>query len=271
MEPKDKLDANREYLETWVERNRRNQELLPLVTDELERVKWEIQVRSALTNHPEAGTTLPPNLNSRVEQSYAYLMSELPMLPEYKPTAFTSIASVGTAVAADFYAFISQTYASLGEILDINQCKISYYQLQQRQNRPQEVLQDIRTLNFPELEDRFAKAQKAYYAHKNGTMVNSAAASELRNLIYSLNGYLLSRAREKPSEQKLRWEQYATRLAPYLNPSHLYDEIVRQGEVYKEIKQLLSEGGKDRSLIDIESVWTRILDHIYIVLGSISV
>ena len=82
MEPEDKLDATKKFLETWVERNRINQELLPFVTDELERTNWEISVRTVLENHPVAGTALPANLNSQVEHKYIYLLSELPMLPE---------------------------------------------------------------------------------------------------------------------------------------------------------------------------------------------
>ena len=98
-------------------------------------------------------------------------------------------------------------------------------------------------------------------------MSSSATASEIRNLLHSLNGYLFAKARTV-DEQKLKWEDYATRLVPYFLPNHLYQELVWQGVVHNELIQILAPGAKDRKTIDIDDIWTRVLDHFFIVLGN---
>src|SRR5205809_1279928 len=99
-------------------------------------------------------------------------------------------------------------------------------------------------------------------------MENSATASEIRNLLYGLNGYLFDRARNK-SEQKLTWEEYAARLSFYGRIGHEYEQIVKQGKVYTELINALSSGAKDRRSLDLDDIWTRVIDHIYVVLRSI--
>jgi hypothetical protein len=66
------------------------------------------------------------------------------------------------------------------------------------------------------------------------------------------------------------WKQYngTRRQTRYFMPNHLYQELVWQRVVHNELIQILASGAKDRKTIDIDDIWTRVLDHFFIVLGN---
>ena len=106
---------------------------------------------------------------------------------------------------------------------------------------------------------------------KSGISKRTAVASELRNLLYGIQGELFDLARDSQGE-RMSWEIMSDRLVKSGVESTEHVVIKQEGLIYDELVGVLStiakdrEGGNPRNLDD---VCTKMLDHIHAVLSLI--
>ena len=266
------LESKRKYLKEWIERHRKAKEIIPLVQKELEMTEWELE---ALQNIPSGVNKKPfDDLETKFETDYNYTVKTFPMIPEYDRSAVQTALSVATDSTSSVYLNVVQvgSWAVADAESYSKKYRESYQQMQIAHNRPEEVNQLLQKINSVTLKERYEKASKGYYAVKSGTEDWTAVASEMRNFVMGLKGELFEKARKQPREN-MTWDVMAERLSKGGKDSVEHQELKDQMKTYDELIDILSPALKDRknNSSDVEIIWSRILDHIYVVIGLIKI
>lgn len=267
----EELEAKKNYLTEWLQRNQAAQEIAPHVHSLLETTEWEVE---ALHDLPEeADEILFPELAVNLKRDYDHLRAALPMIPKFDENLLFDSIVVNTSGSAIVYVFASRV-GDLGtpQAIEYSQKHTRrYLDLQSSQNRPQEVRALLEKLNSPQVVARFDRARTGYDAIKTGTGTRSAAAAEMRTFLDGIKGELFKLAQRSPKEN-MTWEAMTTRLSKVGAAEQ--QELMDQGAKRERLISRLSDVLKDReggSLTNLDNLWTQLLDHVYVVLGLIKI
>jgi hypothetical protein len=267
----EKLEARRDYLEQWLERHKAAQDLVPSVQASLEVTNWEIDALSS--RPPEADAIALDGLGRRFAREYDDVQCILPMAPSYSSDAGPVVHAVTTSGAASTYVYVASV-GGLGteDAREYAETKTAAYrELQAAQSRPQEARALLEKLAGAGTLARFDAAAKARAAAKSGTGARTAAATDMRNLLYGLRGDLFERACRWPREN-MTWPRMAERLSRGGTGGTEHQELVAQEALSDSLVAKLSDVLKEREgacASDVDHLWAQVLDHIYVVLELI--
>lgn len=266
------LNKKKRHLEDWKANFRGAKDALPFVEANLVNTDWAIE---ALQNRPTMAGEQPfTGLVEKLERDYHYTVDALTPVPSYDLTRLSTASSMATSGTASVYDYVRgfDRYDT-PEVLGYAQTYLAKYNaLQEAQHRPQQTRILVEKLKSPSTLERFDRALRSYLEVKSGIAAVTQAASEIRNLLYGVNGDLLELARKTPKEQ-ITWLEMAKRLAKPGPNDGSHQELVAQGPVYETLTGRLSEMAKDRrrvSLEELNQTWTQVLDHIYTILGLVN-
>jgi hypothetical protein len=233
MEPEEiqPLKETRAYLDQWMKRYKKANEVAPKVQDLLDIIDWRIQ---AYENCPkEARTVFPANLFEQHRRSHTFIIGNIPMIPDYNKGDVFKAFAVGTSGA-------TVTFSSVHRAKDLlipesksysERFTIKYITLQDSQGRPKEVRDLIVKLGSANILQRFDRALKAKDSVKIGIGERTSAAIEIRTLLEGLKGNLWQRAKNWPKEN-MTWREMAKRLAKNGFGGTEYHELLRQEDTY---------------------------------------
>ncbi len=266
----EKLEAKRTHLQNWLERNKEAQRIVHFVQGNLELTEWEI---NTIENLPDNIQGVPKDLETHYEHEYNYLLTVLPSLPKYNQEAMSSTLSVATSGSNTLYRFVAQ----LGESEEPKAKAYSdkytklYQGIQITQERPKAVRELLEKVKDNQILQRFDRAANAYLFVKSGTGARTAAAVEMRTLLDGLQGVLFEKARKIPKEN-MTWIEMAKRLSKGERDGIEQQNLMEPNENRISLISRLSSVLKDRdkqSIINLDNLWSQLLDHIFVVLGLI--
>ena len=144
--------------------------------------------------------------------------------------------------------------------------------MQLAQDRPQQVRSLLSKINTPNIFKRFDSAYELYQGFRGGAVNRTAAANEMRNLLWGLKGDLWTKAKKWHNEN-MSWNTMSARLA--INGGQGREHMILDAQERKHTSLLarLADVLKDResgSITDLNSIWTEVLDHLYTVLGLLA-
>jgi hypothetical protein len=270
-ELKKKLEEKRNHLNEWLLRHKQAGDIAPHVQIIKEITDWEMD---AISNQPNEANQLPLNdIENTINNECESLFKNLPMMPQYNLINVTIMTSVSTPGSSGFYGRIvevgklgtpeSQSYSEKYTKL--------YHVLQEQQQRPIQVRDLIEKLNNPGTLQRFDNTLKAYSNVKAGIAERTSAANEMRNLLQGIKGCLFEQARKQPREN-MTWSKMVQRLSKHGPAEAEYNLLISQEKTHEELISNLSTISKDREIsysLNLEHIWTRILDHLYAVLSLV--
>ena len=271
-EPEKLLRSQLDYCDEWLSRYREAQDVAVWVLKIRDATEWGIE---ALSNRPaEADAIIKPELASIIQDGNRYLMDALPMIPRYDVNLIASGSTVTMSGTAYLYSFV----AEVGELGTPEAQEYSekygglYRVLQGKQHRADEARDLVSKLGNPQTLRRFDDASRAYLLYKGGTKERTEAASDMRNLLYGIEGDLWRMA-PKTSGEKMTWGKIAERLAKNGPHGTEYEVVKRQEPIFSSLIDSLSTIAKDRegkSLANLDNIWGQVLDHICVVLGLLN-
>ena len=268
----DELLERRKYLTDWLERNKKAQEMLPFVQQELELTELNI---AALTKLPDEADEIPrEDLSFTLGHENQHLRSALPIMPLYNREAFQSSSDeIISGSTATMTTFISRV-GDIGTEASRNYADsyfINYQKIQESQSRPTKVRELIELLGDEKILKRYDVAYDAYTGVKSGTINRTGAASEMRNLLHGVKMGLFDKARKWPNED-MTWSRMVHRLGKgeYEKNSLTQKEKIHS-LLISDLSHILKEQDK-KSPIKLDHKWSQVLDHIYsiIILTNIS-
>ena len=145
-----------------------------------------------------------------------------------------------------------------------------FYEIIQNQSRLEIVTEKLEVLN-PERVVELNDSINAFLAFKSDIGERVRAATCMRNLIEHYRGDLFARARKWPREN-IKWNKMALRLANNNTSGVAIDTLLNQEREWKNLHDQLSKivhKQKPGEFIDLESLWVKLVDHLFIVLGLI--
>ena len=268
-----KLNSRRVYLNEWLDQHKKAQEVVPFVQRNLEFTEWEIE---ALNNTPDEADKIPlPDLSAKLDQENKFIKKAFPMIPAYDMIIVGDATAVSTSSSTDVYAFVS----SVGDIGTPKAVEYSetytakYQELQSAHKRSDQVRRLLSGLTSPETTVRFDRASHAYNATRAGTAERTSAANEIRNLLYGVKGDLFKKARSWPNEN-MTWKKMANRLSKGRPGSTEHQQVLDQATNHSHLIGRLSDISKDReagSTTNLDNVWAKVLDHLFIVLTLVKI
>lgn len=265
------LINRREHLSNWLKSLRDAIEISRFVKLQLDYTNWMIETINSLsgTEGPFYGTNFAKQVNENTE----YIRRAFPPL---SPFDYSTVGSSSGFTAADsstlFSILVDIDEFTTGETNTyVNELITKYRELEEQYKRHEEVFQLLQEHNFKDSISRFNDAFEMYNLYKNDFTNSSSAANEIRNLINGIKGDLFEKARKREKEN-MTWSTMAQRLAKSGPNSNECNEIKNQEGEQSDLIDLLSRILKKREgihTIDLDTIWIRTLDHIYIVLNLI--
>ena len=266
------LKAKKKYLDEWLTRYKKAQEIVPQVQTNLELTEWELQ---ALQDRPKEADEIPfLGLGTRLGEERTHLINALPMLPLYDADAMdssTALASSGTASIFSYVAKVGDLESEEARRYSLRHTE-TYNQLQEAQQRPKAVRKLLAELGNKQIIERFDRAMAAFSATKSGSGERTSASLEMRTLLDGLKGELFAKACRQPKEN-MTWGIMAERLAKGGREGAEHRELVVRESINSSLVNRLSQVAKDReglSFTNIDILWPELLDHIFIILGLVN-
>jgi hypothetical protein len=267
-----KLEERKADLEKAKESYLRAQAAIPYVQQDIELTDWQIRLHK--NRPPEAAEIPKPSRKDQLELENQYLRALYPvaMVPPglslYSGTAVTTSSS-----SADYsYANRVRDLGTPAAVKFGNTYITEYHQLQFVQERPKQVRDLLgKKMKSANLFERFDRAHEGYLSFRSNTGKRTAAANEMRNLLWGFKGELWNLARRFP-EENMTWEAMSARVAINGGSGTEHVFLSAQKRVHSSLLGRLADVLKDReggSITNLESIWTEILDHLYTVLGLI--
>jgi hypothetical protein len=257
----------------FIEQVKKGAEVIPRVQEILAVCEWQEGVFAQFT--AEVAGIRSDDLTEALQRENDYYASVLPVMPRLDKQ-FSATASAFTASSAIFtldYISRIEQFGTPAVSLIAKEHAGGYFQLQERQGRPQTVREMISLLLNIGTLDRFDKASQAHDAAKVGMLSPTAAAMEMRLFLEGVKGDLFEFARRKVKED-MNWEIMAERLAINGPGSSEEEELLQLVKVYPDLFNRLSQIGKERdkhASPDIAGLWAQVLDWTYSVLQLIRV
>ena len=269
----DKLNSRRVYLNRWLNRHKKAQEAVPFVKQNIEFTEWEIE---ALKNKPDDSVKVPlPNLSDKLKQENIFIKKALPMVPDYDTVILGDATAVSTSSTSAVFCYV----LSVGDLGTKETVEYSdkytekYRKLQSDYDRLDKVRTLVSKLANPNTSKRFEQAFLAYTHSSTGIGERTSAASEIRNLLYGVKGDLFDKACNR-NRENMTWEKMANRLSKGDSGSTEHQQVLDQQNNHSYLIDQLSNISKDRegiSVINLDDVWTQVLDHLFIVLTLVNI
>lgn len=259
----DDLKKLQSHLRTWLGRYRQASEIAPAVQEAADEVDWQIDTLAS--RPPEAQNVSTAQLDEQARLAFLRVSSVLPQMPEYPPSLTLGVNSITTSSssAANSYILCVADIGTPSAVSWANQSFDSYRTLQEAHRRHERV-RELIARRFPTVLSRFDSAVRAYQQNRVDVGPLSAAALEMRTLLDGVQGELLERARKSPGE-RMSWSTMSERLASTASgPDVLRSQETVRASLYSD----LSAVAKQRGVRSIENLWTRTLDHLFVVLGE---
>jgi len=263
------LESEKKYIEDWLERNAKAQEVVHYVNRDLHMVSWQL---SALKNSPDEEEKVSlADVENSIERGKRYIEGCLPQIPEYDTNTIMGSVAVTATGSAAVYSYVAQVGdLKIPGVNDYSEKHTySYRELQQAQNRLNEVRKLIEGINNQQTIDRFDRAASDYAAFQSGSGNRCAAALGMRTLLDGVKGDLFQLASNTPREN-MNWSKMASRLSKGGQSSFEELELLNHESNRSSLISVLSVVAKDRegtSPFDLDNIWTLLLDHLYAVLG----
>ncbi len=259
-----------DYLLDFLGRLNRAQEQVPDVQEIIEQSKWEINVLSEMPEDGEEFITddmIKRHLNANI-----HLFSNLPLPPVYSTKMMYSTASISSASSSDVYEIVSR----VGEIENDEfhdwsvKSVLSYRQMLEKQSRYEKIRELLMRI-IPYRVAEFETARVSYLAAKADVGEREAAGISMRNVLEHFKGDLFVLARKHENEN-MTWERMAERLARDGVGSVEHAELSKQKAEWNSLQSRLSQvakGQKKGLVADLDDIWTKLLDHMFTILGII--
>jgi len=265
----DQLKVQRDYLLTWLQRNKDAQAIVPTVQKTIDDLNWQID---ALSNRPDEAEEMYLELKP---QSIDRLTGVIPPMSVYDVNQASGFYAMTTSGSTGVFSFVSR----VGDIVTptaqgySNKYVRSYQEMRSSQNRPTEVRELLQRLNNPNLLARFDRAVNTYSSFRAGLAERTATAGEMRTLIDGLQGVLLEKATHHQGEN-MNWDIMSRKLSKGLPGGSEEQELLKQKIVRGSLISRLSDVLKDHmtgSVTNLDNIWFEVLDHIYVVLSLVKV
>jgi hypothetical protein len=267
----EKLEERKAYLEEVKSSYLKAQTVLPIIQQNIDLTDWQIRAYKNLP--PESAEVPKPSRKYELEAENQYLRGLYKVLSipsEQQLFLSTSVAISGGTIDFNYVNRIKDL--GTPSALEYGSAFIlEYNQLQDVQQRPQQVRALLIKINSKDLSNRFDSAHQSYLAFRSGSEKRTAAANEVRNLLLGLKGELWKLARQFPKEN-MTWNTMSARLATNGGGGTEHVILNAQDSVHSSLLDRLADVLKDReggSITNLDSIWVETLDHLYTVLGLI--
>jgi hypothetical protein len=261
-EKEDPARQQRAHLEEWLKLDDKQRALRPYVTRMLGTATWEEGAMDAIRREsPQMATEVDGELSKSVE----VLKRMFPLPRDYGDEAHISMTStVVSSTATVFETLVAIRGERESASPRISDAIGRYEQIVDEQGRAAEAGQRLQRL-FPSLNARFTAVQDVAVVARGNPREEERAAMDMRTFLDKLKGELFAKAYARPGEN-MTWEIMAKRLAPATGSQVLADE----GRRFSGLIDTLSNIGKARhSAYNFTEVWTRFVDHVYVVCGEV--
>ena len=273
------LDERITHDEEFLRRYRDAAEVVPLVQRDLERHRWARQVLSDRNRPDVADEILPPYFLDELEQANEDWKIALPQVPGYSLRRLQTSASLASGTAATYENLVDlRRYSDPGVVSYVDTYTANFQNLQEAHDRPQEIRDLIVKLNNSETVDRFDKAYDDYISVKAGTGRSGVAASTIRNLLSGILSNLKQKALEISGRKQVKhrpkeiFELVSAHLIKVelgaVGEQLLIGQAGASNRLYDSLSKTTKEKG-DKSLENLEDIWTQTLEHIATVLGVV--
>jgi len=259
------LEWRRKHFDEWLARHKEAQRIVPFVRSNLEVTEWAIE---ALSNRPaEAEQVADPGFAEQFNEENEYIRQVVPMMPLYDADVAIGSTAVTSISSSDVFVHVAEI-GGLGTPATIEYSDVytaRYIELQESQERQSRARGLVSRLGNPKTLERFDRAVTAHASWRAGTVGRTTVANEMRNLVDGIKGDLFQAASKWPREN-MTWQRMAERLArggPESLDAHQLSHLEAK---HSRLIDLLSGTLKDRegrASVDLEHVWTQILDHLY--------
>jgi len=138
MEPEEILEEKSDYLKTWLEHQKKAQDVTPYVQTNLELTEWELK---AIRDCPEEVKETFRRSENVFHRDLEFTKRSLPMIPDYDKGLVRDSTAVSTSGNSLVYSLVSDAFR-LGTPQAIKYSEHysnSYRELQRSQDRPKEV------------------------------------------------------------------------------------------------------------------------------------
>ncbi len=266
-----KLEERKAYFEEVKSSYLKAQAVIPFIQQNIDLTDWRIR---AYKNLPPESAEVPKfSRKDELESENQYLRGLYTVLNiPSEPQLFSSTSVTISGGSADYnYLNRIRDLGTPSAIEYGNTFILEYHQLQDVQQRPQQVRALLEKIKSKNLFERFDSAHEAYLAFRSGSGKRTGTANEMRNLLLGFKGELLNLARHFPKEN-MTWDTMSARVA--INGGGGTEHVIlsAQNRVHSSLFARLADVLKDReggSIINLDSIWTETLDHLYTVLGLI--
>jgi len=256
------------YLKEWLSRHNEETKMVPIVQDLVNRTEWEFQTLSEMPE--DAVEFFSPEFVKEYADSTDFIKESLPLPPMFQITVGSSAASISSASSSKIYNVVTRA----GEVDDdslgkwSSKCTLQYRELQEKQKRIEKVKQKLNNLN-PDRIKELEQAYQEYSEAKSNEDKRISAGIAMRNVLEHFKGDLYELARNHHGEN-MTWERMAEILSIGGVGSIEHKALKNQEEEWRSLERRLSGVAKGQKLgliADLDDIWTRLLDHLYIVLG----
>jgi hypothetical protein len=264
------LEERIEHLNKWLKRVNNAKENIPNVQNMIDQAKLDLE---AFSKMPDDGEEFIPGFVLKDYTKGNYLIKEnLPLPPDYDSLSLVTTGVISTTGSTGAYTTI--IYAGLVDDPFLNQWAKEYshpyYELQVKQSRKDIVREKLQLLN-PKQVIELDESADAYLISKNDANERTKAATCMRNLLEHFKGDLFSCARNWPKEN-MTWEKMSSRLSIESTSKVEFETFNNQerewGELHSQLSAVLKKQASSE-LINLESLWVKLIDHLYVVLGLI--
>ncbi|MEQ1911577.1 MAG: hypothetical protein ABMA15_22360 [Vicinamibacterales bacterium] len=259
----DDLKKLSNQLHTWLDHYRSAARIAPSVQEAAEEVDWQISVLEA---RPTEAYSVPmTRFDERARFALQSVGQLLPEMPEYRPGIDLRINSITSSTGISANNYIVEV-ADLGTPSAVDWARRAQegYQALQTAHRRHERVRELLLVRFPLVVGRFDAAVVAYQQARLNVGHQSGAALEMRTVLDGIQGELFERARQNTRE-KMTWSVMSSRLAP----GSTADTLLRSEESNRRsLYEDLSAVAKQRGARSIEALWSRTVDHLFVVLAE---
>ena len=262
----DKAKELRDYLREFLDRNKRQTELIPEIQRAYEVANWQYQTLTAVGS--AAPTQIQQEINLRLGYALTQMKTHLPLPMDYT-ISLSAIANTVTGSTMSIYA--AMTDRDLQEVGAIAQTYVTDYQILQQNHGRRVAVEKLIKENFPHLSSYFNAASNAFETAKSLADETPSAANEMRVVLDKLKGELFEKARSWPKEN-MTWKVMAERIGKIPDPTSgaqlIKDQEVHRDQLYSRLSQLLKKRDASNGN-ELANLWALLLDHLAVVLGSI--
>ena len=255
----------------WLERAKDVHQAVPFIQDAYDQTKWQYDVLASLPT--EARDQIGDFYLGKLNDSYKYMVDNLPALPPLQMSNVASLSAVTTADSTGTFQII--TRVSSFESVQTHDWAVAkaseFRELQGRQNRINSIMSQLSVLDADRAQE-FEKSVEAYKRAVSSTTDLTDAAIKIRNVLEHVKGELFEKAIRRPKEQKIRWPDMAARLAKGGDAGIECRNLKNEENTHKSLHDRLSRIAKNLDKItpeDLNNIFTEFVNHLFTVLNLI--